>query len=179
MVALCVLFAVAGAEAGVMPTRMDLLDRIYTPRDPRYQVFADALAVGRCLYSVVENELFNDSNGIWATMISESVFGGADIGRSQAEGLQPRTAAATSPPSSSRTCGPPSCRSSAASSVWTCRRSTSGILRRDFVIRLGVAIRTGTAAARRATRVTGLRAPQRRPTVSFDEFDGFGRSVPQ
>jgi multiple sugar transport system substrate-binding protein len=73
------------AEAGVMPTRMDLLGSIYTPLDPRYKVFADALAVGHCPYSVVENQLFNDSNGIWATMIQESVFGGADIAQAQAK----------------------------------------------------------------------------------------------
>lgn len=64
------------ADASVLPTRMDLLDEIYIPKDPRYQVFADALDKGFVPYSVVENELFNDTNGIWATLIAESVFGG-------------------------------------------------------------------------------------------------------
>jgi multiple sugar transport system substrate-binding protein len=64
------------ADASVLPIRMDLLDEIYIPTDPRYQVFADALSKGFVPYSVVENELFNDNNGIWATLIAESVFGG-------------------------------------------------------------------------------------------------------
>jgi multiple sugar transport system substrate-binding protein len=64
------------AEASVLPIRMDLLDKIYIPKDPRYQVFADALAKGFVPYSTVENELFNDNNGIWATLIAESVFRG-------------------------------------------------------------------------------------------------------
>ena len=64
------------ADQSVLPIRLDLLDSIYVPGDPRRQVFADALAVGQVPYSPVENELFNDNNGIWATMISRAVFDG-------------------------------------------------------------------------------------------------------
>jgi multiple sugar transport system substrate-binding protein len=72
------------AEANILPIRMDLLDSVYVPRDPRYQVFADALATGFVPYSVVENELFNDSNGIWSTLIQEAVFG-SDVEAAQAK----------------------------------------------------------------------------------------------
>lgn len=71
------------ADGGVMPTRMDLLSKVYEPRDPRYKVFADALAVGHCPYSVVENELINDPNGFWNTMIQEAVFGSSSIEAAQ------------------------------------------------------------------------------------------------
>jgi multiple sugar transport system substrate-binding protein len=73
------------AEKAVLPVRMDLLSEIYVPLDPRYQVFADALAVGKVPYSVVENELFNDNNGVWATLIQESVFGDGSIEDAQAK----------------------------------------------------------------------------------------------
>lgn len=73
------------ADAGVMPIRMDLLDTIFVPKDERYQVFADALAVGRVPYSVIENELFNDSNGVWSTMIQEAVFGSGTVADAQAK----------------------------------------------------------------------------------------------
>jgi multiple sugar transport system substrate-binding protein len=68
----------------VLPIRLDLHDTIYIPEDPRRQIFADALAVGQVPYSPVENELFNDNNGIWATMISRAVFDG-DIEGAQSD----------------------------------------------------------------------------------------------
>jgi multiple sugar transport system substrate-binding protein len=71
------------ADKGVMPIRLDLLKSLYVPKDPRYQVFADALAVGKVPYSVIENELFNDSNGIWSTMIQEAVFGSGSVADAQ------------------------------------------------------------------------------------------------
>jgi multiple sugar transport system substrate-binding protein len=64
------------AEQAVLPVRTDLLDTIYVPQDPRFSVFADALRVGEVPFSPVENELFNDNNGVWATLVSQSVFGG-------------------------------------------------------------------------------------------------------
>lgn len=73
------------SDAGVMPIRLDLLDSIYTPKDPRFDVFAKALAVGKVPYSVVENELFNDSNGVWSTMIQEAVFGTGTVADAQAK----------------------------------------------------------------------------------------------
>ncbi|MFP7761241.1 ABC transporter substrate-binding protein [Marisediminicola sp. LYQ85] len=72
------------ADQSVLPIRLDLLDSIYIPGDPRRQVFADALAVGQVPYSPVENEIFNDNNGVWATMISRAVFDG-DIDAAQRE----------------------------------------------------------------------------------------------
>ncbi|MFV0429375.1 MAG: ABC transporter substrate-binding protein [Arachnia sp.] len=71
-------------DQGQMPIRMDLIDDIYTPLDERNAVFADALATGNCPYSVVENELFNDSNGIWATLIQEAIFGDTSVADAQA-----------------------------------------------------------------------------------------------
>ncbi|WP_414171559.1 ABC transporter substrate-binding protein [Clavibacter tessellarius] len=64
------------AEQSVVPIRTDLLDEVYVPQDPRYAVFADALRVGHVPFSPVENELFNDNNGVWVNLISQSVFGG-------------------------------------------------------------------------------------------------------
>jgi multiple sugar transport system substrate-binding protein len=64
------------AEQSVVPIRTDLLDEVYVPQDPRYSVFADALRVGHVPFSPVENELFNDNNGVWVNLISQSVFGG-------------------------------------------------------------------------------------------------------
>jgi len=64
------------AEQSVVPIRTDMLDSVYVPQDPRYAVFADALRVGRVPYSPVENELFNDNNGVWVTLIQRAVFGG-------------------------------------------------------------------------------------------------------
>ncbi|MFD1716065.1 ABC transporter substrate-binding protein [Amnibacterium flavum] len=73
------------ADNGVMPVRLDLLDSLYVPKDERYQVFADALAVGQVPYSVIENELFNDPNGVWSTMIQEAVFGSGSVADAQAK----------------------------------------------------------------------------------------------
>ena len=71
------------AENAVMPTRLDLLDELYISKDPRFQVFADALAVGKVPYSTIENELFNDPNGVWSTMIQEAVFGSGTVEQAQ------------------------------------------------------------------------------------------------
>ncbi len=71
------------AKAAVLPIRLDLLSKIYTPQDPRFQIFADALTKGKVPYSVAENEIFNDNNGIWSKMIQAAVFKG-DITGAQA-----------------------------------------------------------------------------------------------
>ncbi len=71
------------ADNAILPVRMDLLDEIYVPRDPRFAVFADALAVGHTPYSIVENELFNDNNGVWAGLIQDTVFGQGDLADAQ------------------------------------------------------------------------------------------------
>lgn len=72
------------ADHAILPIRMDLLDEIYVPQDPRFQVFADALAVGHVPYSIVENELFNDNNGVWAGLIQDAVFGPGSVADAQA-----------------------------------------------------------------------------------------------
>ncbi|WP_084104759.1 sugar ABC transporter substrate-binding protein [Demequina sp. NBRC 110056] len=72
-------------DRGQLPIRMDLIDEIYTPLDERNAVFADALATGNVPYSVVENELFNDSNGVWATLLQEAVFGSGSVADAQAK----------------------------------------------------------------------------------------------
>jgi len=64
------------ADKSVLPIRMDLLDSIYIPKDPRYKVFADALKVGHTPYSTIENAIFNDNNGVWSKMIQSAVFKG-------------------------------------------------------------------------------------------------------
>jgi multiple sugar transport system substrate-binding protein len=72
------------ADNAILPIRMDLLDEIYVPRDPRFSVFADALGVGHVPYSIVENELFNDNNGVWAGLIQDAVFGPGSVADAQA-----------------------------------------------------------------------------------------------
>jgi multiple sugar transport system substrate-binding protein len=72
------------ADNSVVPVRTDLLDEIYVPKDPRHDTLAEAMAEGRTPYSVVENELFNDNNGVWATMINKAVFSG-DVAGAQSE----------------------------------------------------------------------------------------------
>ncbi|WP_329310921.1 ABC transporter substrate-binding protein [Streptomyces sp. NBC_01262] len=73
------------AENGVVPVRTDLIDKIYTPLDPRYKVLAEAMEKGRTPYSTVENALFNDNNGPWVNMINRAVFDGG-IAKAQEEG---------------------------------------------------------------------------------------------
>lgn len=64
------------AKLAVVPIRLDLIDKIYTPQDPRYTVFAQALRNGHVPYSTVENDIFNDNNGIWAKLIASATFKG-------------------------------------------------------------------------------------------------------
>ncbi|GAA3936530.1 sugar ABC transporter substrate-binding protein [Microbacterium soli] len=73
------------ADNGVMPIRLDLADKVYTNKDPRNKVFAEALAQGHVPYSVVENELINDSNGVWSTLIQDAVFGSGSVQDAQAK----------------------------------------------------------------------------------------------
>jgi multiple sugar transport system substrate-binding protein len=71
------------AKNSILPTRTDLIDKIYTPLDPRYKVFAEASKVGKTPYSTVENSIFNDANGVWSKLIQSAVFKG-DIKAAQA-----------------------------------------------------------------------------------------------
>ncbi|WP_375425681.1 ABC transporter substrate-binding protein [uncultured Friedmanniella sp.] len=71
------------ASHGSVPVRTDLVDKIYAPQGPAYQVFGQLMGIGHTPYSVVENPIFNDNNGPWIKMINDSVFGG-DIAGAQA-----------------------------------------------------------------------------------------------
>jgi multiple sugar transport system substrate-binding protein len=73
------------AAAGVVPVRSDIAASDYVTQDPRFVLLADMMTKGNCPYSVVENALFNDSNGPWSQMIQKAVFGGGDIKATQAE----------------------------------------------------------------------------------------------
>ena len=66
-----------------MPVRTDLVDKIYVAQDPRYKAFGEGMAKGKTPYSVVENAIFNDTNGPWAKMINKAVFTG-DVEGAQA-----------------------------------------------------------------------------------------------
>jgi len=66
----------AMAKQGVMPVRLDLASTIYTPLNPAYSIFVQALQQGHTVDSVVENALINDNNGPWATMIHDAIFNG-------------------------------------------------------------------------------------------------------
>ena len=73
------------AKEGIVPVRVDLIDKIYAPLDPRYKTFGEMMAKGHTPYSVVENAIFNDNNGPWIKMINQAVFTG-DIKGAQAAG---------------------------------------------------------------------------------------------
>lgn len=75
------------ANNSIVPVRTDLVESVYASKDPRNAIFSQALKDGKTPYSVVENKLFNDSNGPWATMINEAVFGG-DIKAAQTKAQQ-------------------------------------------------------------------------------------------
>lgn len=64
------------ANNSIVPVRTDLVESVYASKDPRNAIFSNALKTGKTPYSVVENNLFNDNNGPWSTMINEAVFGG-------------------------------------------------------------------------------------------------------
>lgn len=75
----------AVAATGVVPVRSDIAASDYVTQDPRFVLLADMMTKGNCPYSVVENALFNDSNGPWSQMIQKAVFGGGDIKATQAQ----------------------------------------------------------------------------------------------
>ena len=73
------------AATGVVPVRSDIAASDYVTQDPRFVLLADMMTKGNCPYSVVENALFNDSNGPWSQMIQKAVFGKGDIKATQAQ----------------------------------------------------------------------------------------------
>ncbi|HSI50518.1 MAG TPA: sugar ABC transporter substrate-binding protein [Ideonella sp.] len=83
------------AKNGSIPVRADL-GQAYVNGDPRLQVAFDAMANGRAPYSVKFNQLINDGNGPWNSMIQEAVFGdGVDaaVKKAQAKFAETITAA--------------------------------------------------------------------------------------
>jgi len=64
------------AKNGSIPVRTDLANNKYSQLDPRYILIAHEMSLGKTVYSVHENQLINDNNGPWATMIQKAVFGG-------------------------------------------------------------------------------------------------------
>ena len=64
------------AQQGHIPVRTDLAANSYSTLDPRYLVANSALTRGRDPYSVRYNQLFNDPNGPWGTLVHQAVFSG-------------------------------------------------------------------------------------------------------
>lgn len=64
------------AQAGVLPTRLDIAADEYASLDPRNAVFADALAVGHTPNSLKVAELFFDNNGPWSALMQRAIFDG-------------------------------------------------------------------------------------------------------
>ena len=64
------------AARGQLPLRADLIDNEYSQQDPRLITNAEAMNLGKTPYSFVYNQLFNDANGPWLTMIQTAVFQG-------------------------------------------------------------------------------------------------------
>ncbi len=64
------------AASASLPVRTDLAENEYFEEDPRLMTNAEAMAFGRTPYSLVYNQLFNDSNGPWLAMIQQAVFDG-------------------------------------------------------------------------------------------------------
>ncbi len=64
------------AKNGSIPVRTDLATNKYSQLDTRYILISHQMSLGKTVYSVHENQLINDNNGPWATMIQKAVFGG-------------------------------------------------------------------------------------------------------
>lgn len=64
------------AKNNNLPVRTDLADNKYFQSDPRMIVAAKAMGLGRTPYSLKYNELFNDPNGPWNTLLQQAIFEG-------------------------------------------------------------------------------------------------------
>lgn len=64
------------AARGQLPLRADLIDNEYSQQDPRLITNAEAMNLGQTPYSFVYNQLFNDANGPWLSMIQTAIFQG-------------------------------------------------------------------------------------------------------
>ena len=63
------------AKGGTVPVRTDLAANAYTKLDPRYVTAARAMAAGRTPYSAHYNQLINDANGPWGSLVYNGIFG--------------------------------------------------------------------------------------------------------
>ncbi len=75
------------AKVGTVPVRTDLASNQYSKADPRFVTAATAMAHGHTIYSVHDNQLFNDQNGPWNTMLQKAFFTG-QIDQAVATGQQ-------------------------------------------------------------------------------------------
>lgn len=64
------------AKNSNLPVRTDLSTNKYFEADPRLTVGAEAMATGKTPYSLTYNDLFNDGNGPWVTLIQSYIFDG-------------------------------------------------------------------------------------------------------
>lgn len=64
------------AKNSNLPVRTDLSTNKYFDADPRLTVGANAMATGKTPYSLTYNDLFNDGNGPWGTLIQSYIFDG-------------------------------------------------------------------------------------------------------
>jgi multiple sugar transport system substrate-binding protein len=64
------------AARGQLPLRADLIENEYSQEDPRLITNAEAMNLGKTPYSFVYNQLFNDANGPWLSMIQTAIFQG-------------------------------------------------------------------------------------------------------
>lgn len=64
------------AKGGSIPVRTDLAKNKYSQLDDRYVLVNHQMSIGKTVYSVHENQLINDNNGPWATMLQKAIFGG-------------------------------------------------------------------------------------------------------
>ena len=64
------------AKANNLPVRLDLAKNKYFDEDPRMEIAATAMGLGRTPYSLTYNQLFNDGNGPFLGMLQIAVFDG-------------------------------------------------------------------------------------------------------
>ncbi len=64
------------AKTSQLPVRTDLAKNKYFDADPRLELNANAMGLGRTPYSLKYNELFNDANGPWLAMLQTAIFDG-------------------------------------------------------------------------------------------------------
>lgn len=64
------------AKVNSLPVRTDISENEYFAQDPRLTLSSQAMGTGRTPYSLHYNELFNDANGPWITMLQSAIFEG-------------------------------------------------------------------------------------------------------